>query len=569
MPYIFPKDKSSVLLMVLPFLTPLLPPVGISCIKSYLERRGFTVNTADGMADMELREAMYTYFDSLKEFIPEPKRGHFFNVGLDVLGNHLMAHANRGDEELYTDLVKQLVAQNFFVDITTDQTAALATILDTFYLGLERYLIELMERRKPGLVGLSVYKGTLGPSVFAARLLKERFPDVKVVMGGTIFSQELFPGSPNFDRFVSSCPQIDHLFIGESEELFLRFLEGRLPDGDKKTFTLHDVGDRLLDLDTLEIPDYSDFDVSLYPVLGAFTSRGCVYRCSFCAETLYWKQYNRKSAKKVADDLVALSRRYGKQVFVLTDCLVNPIVNELSSDLADREANLYWDVYLKVDKQVCDPQLTHLWRRGGFYRARLGVESGSQRILDIIKKGITVEQIKQALANLADAGIKTTTYWIAGHPGETEADFQQTLDLLEELRDYIFEAECDPFRYFFNGQVNGDSWARDQGNQSLYPDSMDQLLMAKTYALNAQPDRREIYRRQCLFRQHCIRLGIPNPYSVREIVEADQRWRRLHQNAVPPLLTLNKDGGNNGEVREVKQFLPLDKPEPEDVDFCF
>ena len=453
----FNANREKILLLTLPFLTPLIPPLGISCLKGFLSAKGWDVKTVDVMADMEIREICYSYFDVLEGYIPEKKRGHFLNVGLDVLFNHFMAHINYKDKEEYIELLKQLVFQNFFVRINNEQGIRLVEMLEKFYAKLWVLLNCLVDEDRPTILGLSVYKGTLAPSLFAAKLIKEKDPGIKIIMGGTIFSQDLFPNTPNFKRFLERTPYIDKIFIGEGEILFLRYLTGQLP-GDQKVYTLKDIDDEILDLNGLPLPDFSDFHLDTYPLLPAYTSRGCTYRCSFCAETVYWKKYHRKEPQKVADDLEKLSRIYGRKLFVLTDCLINPLVTELSQELIKRDLKVYWDVYIKVDKRVCDPGYAMQWRRGGFYRARLGIESGSQEVLNIIDKRISLEQIKAALYSLASAGIKTTTYWIAGHPGETEEDFQKTLNLLEESQDYIFEAECDPFRYFHTGQVSGDQW---------------------------------------------------------------------------------------------------------------
>lgn len=563
-------ENQSILLMTLPFLTPLIPPMGISCLKGYLQANGCRVKTADAMADMEIRESCYRYFDTLEGYIPEKKRGHFFNVGLDVLFNQFMAHLNRENQQDYIELVKLLVAKNFFVDIHENQARELSHLVDTFYSKLEIYLDRLFDEEKPSILGLSVYKGTLAASLFAARAIKKKYPDTKVVMGGTIFSQELFPDSPNFNRFMERTPYIDKIFIGESENLFLKYLKGQLP-GDKKVYTLKDIDSRLMELDALPLPDFSDFHLAAYPLIPAFTSRGCIYRCSFCAETVFWKKYNRKSAQKIADELAELSRTYGNRLFILTDCLVNPLVTELSEELIQRGLKVYWDVYIKVDNRVCNPGDTMLWRRGGFYRARLGIESGSQHLLDIIDKRITVTQIKAALNSLASAGIKTTTYWIAGHPGETEADFQQTLDLLEELQDSIYEAECDPFRYFYTGQVNAQEWLKKEGNRLLYPEKASDMLLTETYSLNTDPPREVIYDRQCRFKEHCKKLGIPNPYSVKEMMAADKRWQTLHKNAVPPLTELAANTAEPAGEQNPAQLLDARniEKEMEDVSFNF
>ena len=558
-----------ILLMTLPFLTPLIPPMGISCLKGYLEENGYHVKAVDVMSNMEIRELCYIYFDTLQGYIPEKKQGHFFNVGLDVLYNHFMAHVNYKDEQKYIELVKILVSRNFFVEIPDEKVREINSLVGRFFSKLSGYLIALFNREKPTVFGISVYKGTLAASYFAARLIKEKFPGIKIVMGGAIFSQELFPGTPNFNHFLEKAPFIDKIFIGESETLFLKYLRGELPD-DKRVYTLKDINDRLLDLNTVPLPDYSDFNLSSYPLLAGFTSRGCIYRCSFCAETVYWKRYNRKNTKKVTDEFEELIRKYGRWLFVLTDCMINPLVTTLSQEIINRHLNVYWDVYIKIDKQVCDPDQTLLWRRGGFYRARLGIESGSQKVLDIIDKKITLQQIKDGLCSLASAGIKTTTYWIAGHPGETEEDFQQTLDLLEELQDSIFEAECDPFRYFHTGQVNAEEWLKQKGNRLLYPEEATDMLLTQSYSLNAHPQREIIYDRQCRFKEHCKKLGIPNPYSISGLIEADKRWQKIQPNAVPTIMELNNNPEKYlGENEQVTRIFSAHSNQSEDVDFGF
>jgi len=563
----FAKDEQ-ILLMTLPFLTPVCPPSGISCLKAALGHEGYKVKTADAMGEMEIRGVCYTYFDKLESFVPEEKRGHFFNIGLDVINNHFMAHINYEDELKYQELIQEIVYQNFFVRLNDAEVLSLIEIVKEYYLKLTEYLVALIEKVKPSILGISVCRGTLASALFAFRLVKSKYSQIITLMGGTIFSQELFIGTPNYQLFMKKADCIDKILVGEGETLFLKYLRGELPT-DKKVYTLEDIGNELLDLNKLEIPDYNDFDLSNYPLIPAYTSRGCVYQCSFCAETVFWKKYRKKDAIKIVDEFERLSCRYDKNILLLTDCLINPIVTDLAQEIINRDLSLYWDVYLKVDNYVCDPEYTFLWRRGGFYRARLGVESGSQRILDIIDKRITIEQIKKAISSLATAGIKTTTYWIAGHPGETEADFQQTLDLLEELADDIFEAEADPFRYFYSGQVDGDKWLQETGNSLLYPEEATEMLITQTWKLHAYPKREEIYNRACRFRQHCKKLGIPNPYSVSEIYKADERWRKLHKNAVPALMDLEKQELFLGENKRISPIIAAQKTNFAEADFAF
>ncbi|MCP4158294.1 MAG: radical SAM protein [bacterium] len=561
------EKKAKLLLMVMPYMAPLCPPMGASSLKSYLGKRGYEVKTIDVMSELEIKEAAYKYLETLKTFIPEFKQSFFFNVGIDALKNHFMAYNRYTDREKYVRLVKEIIYKNYYVTIEDEQVDQLDGVVGELFKKLEKYLVQYIEETKPTIVGISVYRGTLASSIFAFKLVKEKYPHIQTLMGGAIFSQELILGTPNFDYFLKEADYVDHIFIGESEKLFLKFLEGQLP-AQQKVFTLKDINDELMDLNTLDLPDFSDFDVSKYPLVPTYTSRGCIYHCSFCTEAAFWKKYRKKNASKIADELEYLSGKYKRKLFVLTDCLINPVAAELSNEMVARNLNIYWDVYLKVDHHVCDPETTLLWRKGGFYRARLGIETGSQRVLDMMDKKITIEQSKTALSSLAAAGIKATTYWAVGHPGETEEDFQETLDFITEMQDDIYEAEADPFRYFYAGQGSSDSWS-EQGNSLVYPEEFSDMLLVKTWTVNAYPSREIVYDRLCRFKEHCRKLNITNLDSVTEIYNSDVRWKSLHKNAVPTFVELN-DEKYVDENRNVSQLLSAGKTQvEEDVDFAF
>jgi radical SAM superfamily enzyme YgiQ (UPF0313 family) len=270
---------------------------------------------------------------------------------------------------------------------------------------------------------------------------------------------------------------------------------------------------------------------------------------------------------QIAGEMVQHHKKYGGQAFLMGDSLLNPFITDLARELVKQQVSVYWDGYLRVAPQVCDRENTLLWRRGGFYRARLGVESGSQRILDLMDKRITPRQIKDSLSALAYTGIKTSTYWVVGHPGETAADFQQTLDLLEEMKDDIYQADCTPFNYSPAGQVKSDRWA--EKSRLLYPGEADDMLLIPTWILDCQPSREETYQRMWRFVRHCSRLGIPNPYFFNEIYQADERWKGLHPNAVPPLAAFKNKGSYINDKKQIKAITFAHQPALDDGDFGF
>jgi radical SAM superfamily enzyme YgiQ (UPF0313 family) len=576
------KEKASgqetILLMLTPFMTKLIPPMGISCLKSFLQHHGCKVKALDANLKEEFEEIYNRYFDTLRGYIPESNQGNFYSIGHDVLRNHMMAHFSRNyadsrdqgeDKKQYIEVVKVVVAKTFFCTLNDEQADELIEIVADFFSGFENYFLEIMEEVKPMVVGLSVFSDTLPLSLAAFKWTKSISPQTKTVMGGGVFADQLDVGSPDFRVFLEkTASYIDKIIVGEGEELFLKLLEGELPEN-QRVFTREDLNWKVLDLSTVDIPDFSDLDVRYYPYMGTYTSRSCPFQCSFCSETVNWGPYRKKNAKQCADELIRVYEKHKSQLFLIADSLLNPILTDLSQELLQRETSIYFDGYLRVDKEVCNPDNTFLWRRGGFYRARLGIESGSPRVLELMNKKITLQQIKDAVANLAYAGIKTTTYWIMGHPGESEEDFQQSLALVEELKENLYEAECRPFYYYLTGQVSSDDWMGEYQRIPLYPQEMVDQLMLQTWSIDCEPTREVAYQRVSHFIEFCRKLGIPNPYSLIDIYKADVRWKNLQKNAVPPLMLFKDPEQYIDENKHLKPTLLAEDSHQEEVDFNF
>jgi radical SAM superfamily enzyme YgiQ (UPF0313 family) len=550
---------------MLPFWTPLVPPQGISHLKHFLQHHGFIVKTKDANTAEEFKELYNKYFEVLRKYVPENKRGNFFNIGHDVMRNHLIAHIHYSDEEEYKELVKILVYNTYFTDFNDLQVSELNDVLTEYYRRQDRYILDLLAQEKPGVLGLSVPRDSVGPAMRAFKTAKEKYPYITTVMGGSVFSDHLLKGTPNFDFFLEKTPYLDKIIIGEGQHLFLKLLRDQLPES-QRVFTLKDIDGETLGYSPLNFPDMTDFNLPQdYPYLSAQASSSCPNQCSFCNVAAFWGKYREKDPRQTVEEMTLLYKKYGRQLFFMNDALLNRVADALTVEFLKSDIALYWDGYLKVDDAVCDLENTMKWRRGGFYRARLGVESGSQHVLDLIHKQITPAQIKNALFSLATAGIKTTAYWVIGHPGETEEDFLQTLQLLEEIKDYIYEAESNPFIYGYGGQADTDMW-KDK-RKSLYPEKANDILILQSWIVDDSPSREEVFDRVNRFVQHCEKVGIPNPYSLHDIYKADKRWQKLHKNAVPPLAEINL--GYTDECKKIKNWVLLKNKIEEVGEFSF
>jgi radical SAM superfamily enzyme YgiQ (UPF0313 family) len=540
------QPSQKILLGVLPYWAPVLPPVGLARLKSFLTPYGYPVKVVDFIVKNETLAFYYGYFDVLKECIPPGKRGNFKNIGHDVLQNHMMAHINYKDEKKYIELIKIVIYNTYYVQVEDSYIYRLNKLIADYYAALKEYYLFLLDFEKPDVVGLTVYRDTMAASMFVLRLTKEKNPRIRTVIGGGIFADSHSVGTPNFERLLEATRDcVDHIFIGEGELLFLKYLQDELPET-QRVYTVEDVAGKMLDLENADVPDLGDLNIRKYSHLPATASFSCPYRCSFCNEIKFRGKFRKRNIKDSVDEMEKLYKMVelnnvnsGHQLFFLTDSLINPVVNQLAAELINRNVSLYYDGYYKVDDAAADTNNTFFWRKGGLYRVRLGVESGSQKILNLMSKGITVDQIRKAVGSFALAGIKTTTYWVIGHPGETEEDFQMTLDLVEELKNVIYQAECNPFLYHYSGQNSSDNW--QDKRIRLYPEWARDTLVFDYWTLDLEPLREEAYARMQRFVNHCQKLGIPNPYSLKESFDADRRWEKQQKFAVPPMDKFNEE----------------------------
>ncbi len=563
-----PNDQK-ILLMLCPFWMPLIPPVGLACLKAYLQEHGYQVEAVDLNTDESLRLHYDNYMKVLQEGVPKDRQGNFHSIAQDVLRNHLMAHLNAVDPELYGQLVQDLVYKTFYTEFDRERVDRLSGHGENFFGRLEQVVRDIIRRQKPSILGLSVYSGTLPASLFTGKLAKEIDPNLKIVVGGGVFADQLAIDTPNYHSFLTYGEEwLDAVVIGEGEQLFLRFCNGELPS-DRKVFSIADLGEKRLDIKSAPLPDFSNFDCNRYSTMSSYTSRSCPFQCSFCSETLQWGKYRKKTGRQIVSELRQLYRQHQFQLFYMCDSLLNPVMDDVAVAMGEEEIPIYWDGCLRADRHVCDQKNAMRWRRGGYYRARMGMESGSERVLDIMGKRITVQQIREALVSLASAGIKTSTLWLIGHPGETEEDFLQTLDLIAECKDFIYDAEGTPFWYFLSQQPGSADWNRNNPHRLLYPDWASDMLVVQTWILDAEPPREIIYQRLNRFVRHLDKLGIPNPYSLKDVFRADTRWQGLHKNAVPPLIDFSNKERPIVECLDIKDLVVMGPPPEEDGDFDF
>jgi radical SAM superfamily enzyme YgiQ (UPF0313 family) len=193
------------------------------------------------------------------------------------------------------------------------------------------------------------------------------------------------------------------------------------------------------DLDSLPFPDIT---LQLLPIsdpennFGVIaTSRGCPFQCTFCSSPCLWKRQVRfRSVGNVIDEMVGRREEHGVERFYINDDNFNL--------RPDRTIELCQQMYecMPGIRWICEAQLKNLnrgmlWnmKRAGCVRMKLGVESGSDRILRRMKKPFTKSEIRDKVRMIRDAGIKYTVYALIGMPDETEEEMIETYEFMEEL----------------------------------------------------------------------------------------------------------------------------------------
>ncbi len=251
---------------------------------------------------------------------------------------------------------------------------------------------------------------------------------------------KIIVGGPHTSVALDTIPPfVDFVVQGEGEQAILDIVEGRAAERVVKCR-------RLANLDDLPMPAWDYFIHQPYnwggdwfpgtPVFTMNTSRGCPFKCTFCSVGSIWgRKYTCFSADRIVTDIEYLIKTYNARgIYFRED---NFTVNRERTErfchlLLDKGIKIAWACETRVDS--LDRDLVALMQRAGLCALYFGVESGSQEVLNLLKKGITPEQTRAAFRWCHESGVKTAASVIVGVPGETPQDLQQTQALINDIQ---------------------------------------------------------------------------------------------------------------------------------------
>lgn len=550
----------------MPYWSKVTPPYSIGQIKRFIsEKTSTTTRCYDVNVDEEVETLYALYGSILEKKIPEEKRAGFDSILEDVICNHMSAYCRQVDKDDYIALVKQIIEYSFLFECSLELIESLNDTIRMLFQHLEKIIKNIITKSKPDIMIFDVTNMNCASVYFAIRYIKTHFHQIKIVLGGAIFFWQVIPETEGFEHFYRIVrPFVDKIFIGQEKELMVDYINGELDVEQILYYPIESIVES--ENDNYIIPDLDDFNIKQYLYLPATASISCIYHCSFCVANKMYGTYRSRNVERVISEIEQLKNTYQRQLFFLSDSMVNIVILDLCRELLRRRVHIYFDAFYRIDENATKIENLTLMRKAGFYKARLGIESGSQRLLDIMNKGTKVETIKKAVKALADAGIKTTTLWIVGHPGEDNQDFQDTLDLITEMKDDIYEVQCNQFIYYHTTQK--DNSGREYHAKLKYEEKLQDMLLIKAWELEDYPTNKVKQERLMLFEKHCKEIGIPIITNMEEMEKADIRWKGLHKNAVPSYTELVSNlHYNDKEHFEISHSSKINNLEEEMFEF--
>ena len=311
----------------------------------------------------------------------------------------------------------------------------------------------------PMMVGVTAGTSTIKSALKYLEKIKDILPNVLTVIGGphtTFMPYETLKGAKDLDVVV----------MGEGEETIVELADYMTKNNqdinDIKGIVYRDSNGKLKttkkrplinDLDSIPFParhlvPFSDYDATQDQTGGIITSRGCVYNCNYCSSSLIMgKKFRSRSPDNVVDEIEELIDTYHINDIGFMDdtfMLNKKRAGEIADEIKARDLDISFVASSRVDR--VDRDLLENLKSSGLSTIYYGVESGSQRILDLMKKGITLKNVEDAVKIAKDVNLDVLTSFILGYPGETEDDMNKTIDFSTKLdSDYCQYSILTPF----------------------------------------------------------------------------------------------------------------------------
>jgi radical SAM superfamily enzyme YgiQ (UPF0313 family) len=379
-----------------------------------------------------------------------------------LLVNPLFLHEDPVESQLMTPYFPLGI---LYVAAAARQSGYDVAVFDAMFAAGDEDFQEALARLQPRVVGFGVM-ATVRRAALRLAVLAKRHGAV-VIMGGA-------DPSARCDAYLQfqqhDLYPVDVVAVGESEaticELLPLFLGNRVDARRTDASELEQIqglayrsadGETVItpsrplcqDVDDLPLPARDLVNWETYREawrahhgffsMSIMATRGCPFNCAWCQKIVFGRSYRPRSPESVAKEMRAIVDRYRPDQLRIVDDVLGidrKWVQRWHDAVLELDAAIPFECLSRVD--LLDKELVRLLKEVGCKRVALGTESGSQRVLDAMSKGTTVEQIRQAAATCREAGIETYFYMMVGYPGEEWADLKLSARLLRETRPDAF-----------------------------------------------------------------------------------------------------------------------------------
>jgi radical SAM superfamily enzyme YgiQ (UPF0313 family) len=302
-------------------------------------------------------------------------------------------------------------------------------------LGYEmKHINQKITEFRPDLIGLSLISFEYKRFYDLLTLIKNQHPGIRTIVGGphvTIMREQV----------LRECPAIDYGVVYEGEMTLTELCRGDLPTKDIKGLISRQNGDivypgdrePIQDLDKIPWPRYEKFELDRYMgEMTIYSSRGCPHHCIFCPNRIIAPHYRPRSAGNVVDEIEYWYKK-GCRQFNFDDDNFNLIRERVFAICDEIERRGLTGMFLRCSNGIradrVDRSMLARMRDIGFRYIAFGADGGNNKILSIVKKGETIEQIEQAVSDACDLGYDVKLLFVVGTPYETWEDVEDKVKL--------------------------------------------------------------------------------------------------------------------------------------------
>jgi len=294
---------------------------------------------------------------------------------------------------------------------------------------------EILKEKKPDVIGLSILHANRWGGIDVARIAKRILPDVKIVFGGvgTTFL---------WKHLLKHFKLIDYAILGEGEYSFLNLIqciENGNYEGIKDikgiAFRLGEKCVKTSDPEVIQDLDRLPMPSKYFEFQHLSSSRGCPANCTFCGSPRFWGHKVRFHSPEYFIEQLERLYRKGITFFYVSDDTFTMRKNrviQICKKIIGKDLKITWFAISRVN--YVNEEMLYWMRKAGCIQISYGVESGSEKIRNVLNKNIKSDDIKKAFILTTKYGILARAYFIYGSPGETYETIQETIDLIHQIK---------------------------------------------------------------------------------------------------------------------------------------